>query len=358
MTPRGNKAVKYPYNTLDRTAYVWYSAPAVITTASNPRQPSKPSAEHPPSDLELWPFGNLALSPPLPAPAAFLLESLAQGADPAALAAAHNLSLASLALWIREPHIKHTLDALNDLLTLHRAAWRHQVVKDTVDSLREVMKTSDNLTERRRAAAHIIRALNESTRRQSRGREPADGASVLSRNLSYGNPSPSRGREPAEDASVPPENLAPTNASPHPRPTPAPLTPSSPSPHSVSSSLHLSVSSPPNTTPDLIISALQESTNPTVLDAIRAMVGGPHDEPGSEPAARDLEASLQLLIHALPGASVTSTPAEPDPDGIHATKRYTLTRPDAEPAHFLFRLGYNPAFNDCWLEAITPIDTT
>ncbi|MBK7404174.1 MAG: hypothetical protein IPJ41_05965 [Phycisphaerales bacterium] len=88
------------------------------------------------------------------------------------------------------------------------------------------------------------------------------------------------------------------------------------------------------------------------------MVGGPHDEPGSAPAARDLEASLQLLLHALPGASVTSAPAEPEPDGIHATKRYTLTRPDAEPAHFLFRLGYNPRANDCWLEEILPIDTT
>ncbi len=319
----------------------------MIARQPNPLPPADPDA--PSSDV---PFAPLPFA--ISAPAAALLEQLAAGADPAALAAAHNLSLAALALWVREPHVQAMLDALNDLLALHRAAWRRQVVKDTVESLREVMQHADTLPERRRAATQIIRALND---RQSRVREHAGRAPDASRDvtnasdLTHASGARSSSEGPRSDGRSPRFEISdpPSNSPPH---TPH-STPAQPS----AAHAHPRASSSANATAELVVTALQQQPgDPVVIDAIRALVGVRALQ--SDADFRAFDASLQLLIDALPDADVTSTPAEPEPDGIHFRKRYTLTCAAAEPVHLLFRLGCDPNSSDCWLEEISRIDSS
>jgi len=330
------------------------------------------------------------------APAAALLEQLATGADPSALAAAHNLSLAALALWVREPHVKATLDALNDLLALHRAAWRHQVVKDTVESLREVMQHADTLPERRRAATQIIRALSSFSPREKvavrHGRtRPDEGVSFSLREKVAESSRPDEGVSRPNGARRASEGPPPDIR--NPRFEIASAFPSHPA-SNTSPPSPLSPLSTLDNLADRIFAALQ-SDDPIVINAVRDLRGGAADE--SEPAARALDEGIQRLIKALPGATVESTPATVEPDAhppprpagevaessrpegvtrvtspeaqarvtepgaqasVRATKLYTLTYPDADPAHFLLRLGHNPDRDDSWLEEIVPIDTT
>ena len=334
-------------------------APAPNPDNNNPQPPAgagqdpasasaPPPATPSPSDLALWPFGDLALSPADES----LLESLAQpGADLPALAASGGRSLAALARWLREPHVQPTYRALRRLFAEQHTLWRQEVVKDAVETLREVMKTADCPIERRRSATAIVRALTAS-QRPPRPTSPT---------------SPTRARRASEGP-------APSaTANPHPDPNRLPSDASTPSPRSThartTSKRTWTPSIPPLPTPahgspDTLADdffARFQALKPTsavqaLTDLYPVMNLLSYTNPGSRHAMLE---GIAALGNALKGATITSEPSIPTSND--ATKLCTLTYTDNPPAHFrltIYAHDYLRETGPWFLDRIEPVERT
>jgi hypothetical protein len=114
----------------------------------------------------------------------------------------------------------------------------------------------------------------------------------------------------------------------------------------------------PNSIPDYVITRLtklRKKASAAAFTEICGVLRGPTLE--SDENARAFLAALELLVHALDRATIDSTPATPEPDGLHAHKLYTLRSPDGITRQFLLRLYSDPNHPAWWLEEIIPLDT-
>ena len=132
-----------------------YQIPFMIAPRPIPSPSQVPGL--PPSDLAVWPFGDLALSPP---DERLLSALFAPCATRDAVAAAHDLSPTALALWLEQPHIQRAYQAMLALDAHFARLWQEQHYRTSIETLAEVQKTSDNLVERRRTATRRALAQN------------------------------------------------------------------------------------------------------------------------------------------------------------------------------------------------------
>jgi hypothetical protein len=310
-----------------------------------------------------------------PADAAILESLFAPSATLASVAATHALSAPALALFLTQPHIQAAYQALLALEAHFEKRWREQRFRANIDTLAEVMQTSDNPVERRRAATESLRALarTQSPGPQSRGRKHAEGASDSPCTLVNAG-GPSRSASPCPEPSFSPAPLATTpseirnsrseiardGAPHHPLDASTPrCLDASPPQHSAPSTQH-SPKDDPNFIPDYTISRLTKLRKKTSTAALREIAGvlrGPSlaTEDGARAFTHNLE---QLVAVTATHPDVEPSPASIEPDGLHAHKPYTFRAPSGERREFLLRLYSDRGSTNWWLEEIVPIDST
>lgn len=298
-----------------------------------------PSPQDSPSDL---PFADLpfAISPP----EAALLESLTSPtADLPAIAAAHALSLTQLALWLRRPHIAEALDALHELHALSRRAWRDDLTREAVETLRDTMKAADDPVERRRSASAILRALRTPTTNGARSASEGHGAGRAS-----------DGPEPHEDdlddepltwheeqearlAALREDPLHPSVLRAVDVDQPAPF------PHDIRPD--------PEAFTDLIADRCAALPDPSPRRLWRAISEGLHTSLLDEAARRPFLHALAASPFALCREGWTRTAHPLERNGAAAIRKYTWTHADGRKAVAALKLldnGCKRAFNDHW----------
>ncbi len=266
-------------------------------------------------------------APAIPAPPGLLsaaeeslIEALARpGADLASLAAAHALSLSALARWLGLPHVRRAFDAVREVVEIERRRWQEQQTRDAIETLNEVMKSSDAPVERRRAASAILRTFT--TLFPRRAHQPRSSSSSPTSPFPPRAPafSPFPARAPREAT----EGRATTS-------TPSPPQDSTPTPQDSAQDSRLTPqdsptpSSSPDPTADLALALLRDANPPDARAAIVALDPLLDDDPITPAQARTTIDGLLALIAALHTAEISSEPATLISDH-QAVKVYTLT---------------------------------